>query len=747
MSYQQLTKKSLEKLPPHDLEAEQAILGALLLDVGRLPDVLSIMSSDDFYRPSHRKIFDAIQEIGDDLDLIALRNRLQQHQVLDDVGGPAYLAALVDVVPTAANIQAHAKFVREKSLARRLLQTSIDLATRAYDDTEAARLLIQDARDRFTSLWRMSQDDDWHFWNSNGVGAASGIESDRYLEFLKEEFGFYMIELNGVVLFVQNQKNILSENVWVKSTDKTIKDALKQYCQDQRRPDVWRLLVNKNKLFTPAMLTGLDTLPGDFYRDTHNTCSLFFQNGVIEITASRVLWKPYNEVNGYLWEDQISEHRYSGRYNRQYAQQIRTDLHAAMKSRQQTRVNVLRRILAAIQYHAKGDGHGRCSMDETMRILANMIDEACDAKKYAEQAQRKEAIARETEEIQILETLYNDWKDDRKSEYERFLELVSSEDIEEYTGKMIHVNNKHAFEYAVSYLIHGHNSKANMRAVVLADSNPSFVANGRRGKGVILQAMKHIRGKGIVVKEDGKAFDNKQFKFQLVRPNTRLLILDDVPEAFDFTMLFSAITDVFVIESKGIARIAFEFEDIPRIAITTNHPCYDEGVSSSDRSLLLPVADYFVKNGKTPFQVFGHMLFDDWDQEEWDRFFDYIIEITQRFLQRPDPSVVPEVDLSIFNANKLLLKVPEQMVNYLDALQIDKDYEHEQIKQDLTNLGLNFRTTNEFNRLLHTYCRLRGFKLKTNTKDGRYISNNIQYVCMQPTTPDMFDTKWKKPKL
>lgn len=744
MGYQTLTKHSLDKLPPHDLDAEQAILGALLLDVGKLPDVLRIISPEDFYRPSHRKIFEAIQDVGDDLDLIVLRNRLQQQRVLDDVGGAAYLAALADVVPTAANIVFHATLVREKSLTRTLLNNAVELATRAYDDTESARTMIQDARDRFTSLWRMSQDDDWHFWESNGVGAASGIESDRYLEFLIQEFGFYMIELNGVVLFVQNQKNILTENVWVKSTNKTIKDALKYYCQEQRRPDVWRLLVNKNKLFTPAMLTGLDTLPGDFYRDQQDTCSLFFQNGVIEITASRITWKPYTDVNGYLWEDQISEHAYSGRCNRQYEDRIRTELHAAMKARQKIRVNVLRLMLSALQHFRKD--YGTSGDPEFFNIVDVLIDNASEAMQYALQANRPDLIAQYDEELKILNEYY-DWKDQRRSEYQRFLELVSSEDIEDYNGKIIHVNNLHAFEYAVAYLIHGYNSKANMRAVVLADSNPSFVANGRRGKGVILQAMKYIKGKGIVVKEDGKAFDNKQFKFQLVRPNTRVLILDDVPENFDFTMLFSAITDVFVVESKGISRIAFEFEDIPRIAITTNHPCYDEGVSSSDRSLLLPVADYFVKNGKTPYQVFGHMLFDDWDRDEWDRFFDYIIEITQRFLQRPDPSVVPEVDLSIFNANKLLLRVPEPMVNYLDSLQIDKDYEHQALITELTTLGLNFRTTNEFNRLLHTYCRLRGYKLKTNTKDGRYISNNIQYVCIQPTTPDMFDVKWKKPKL
>jgi hypothetical protein len=298
----------------------------------------------------------------------------------------------------------------------------------------------------------------------------------------------------------------------------------------------------------------------------------------------------------------------------------------------------------------------------------------------------------------------------------------------------------------LAYLVHGFNHKANMRAVVLADSNPSFLSNGRRGKGVILQALKHIKGNGIVIKEDGKAFSNGQFKFQLVRPNTRILILDDVAEDFDFSWLYSAITDAFVVESKGFKRIAFDFDDTPRFVITTNHPCYDEGVSSSERAVLLPVADYFTANGKTPYQEFGHMLFDDWDMDEWNQFFDYIIEIIQRYLQRSDPSVIPVVDLTIFNANKLLLKVPEPMVTYLDGLQKDRDYERDEIVRDVEALGIKFRTSHEFSKLLHTYCRLRGYKLKSNTKDGRYISNGIQYIRLQPVTPDLFETPFEKPK-
>ena len=145
---EKLTKKSLEKLPPFDLEAEQAVLGAILLDNNAIYKALEIFDPTDFYRPSHRKIFEAmlrLNEREDVIDLLLLRDELDRQHELDDVGGPAYLASLVDVVPTAANIEFHARIVHEKSIARRLLNASIGIATRCYDDAEDVNRILEDA--------------------------------------------------------------------------------------------------------------------------------------------------------------------------------------------------------------------------------------------------------------------------------------------------------------------------------------------------------------------------------------------------------------------------------------------------------------------------------------------------------------------------------------------------------------------------------------------------------------------------
>jgi replicative DNA helicase len=150
-----LAKKSLEKLPPYNLEAEQAVLGAILLDNTAIHKALEIFDPEDFYRKSHQKIFQAMLDLldrGDAIDLLLLRDELDRRKELDEIGGPAYLAALVDQVPTAANIEFHAKIVHEKAIGRNLLNASIEIATRCYDDSEDVNVILEDAEQKIFAI-------------------------------------------------------------------------------------------------------------------------------------------------------------------------------------------------------------------------------------------------------------------------------------------------------------------------------------------------------------------------------------------------------------------------------------------------------------------------------------------------------------------------------------------------------------------------------------------------------------------
>jgi replicative DNA helicase len=127
---------SLHKVPPQNLEAEQSVLGGILLDNMALNTVLELLETDDFYSEAHRKIFSAIVELSnrnEPCDLITLSNILKNQKRIEKVGGTAYLASLVDNVPSAVNIAYYAKIIKEKSILRRLIGTATEILNKSYD--------------------------------------------------------------------------------------------------------------------------------------------------------------------------------------------------------------------------------------------------------------------------------------------------------------------------------------------------------------------------------------------------------------------------------------------------------------------------------------------------------------------------------------------------------------------------------------------------------------------------------------
>jgi len=132
------TEVSLQKLPPQNIEAEQMVLGAILIENDSLNKVIEILAADDFYKDTHRRIFAVMLdmfETGEAIDLVTLSDALRGKTGLDAVGGASYLATLVSLVPTAANIKYHARIVREKAVLRKLIHSATDIITQSYEDS------------------------------------------------------------------------------------------------------------------------------------------------------------------------------------------------------------------------------------------------------------------------------------------------------------------------------------------------------------------------------------------------------------------------------------------------------------------------------------------------------------------------------------------------------------------------------------------------------------------------------------
>ena len=129
----------LGKIPPHDIDAEQAILGSMLTDKDAVIAALEVLKEDSFYREDHKLIFSAITSLyskNEPIDVITVKAELSEMGVLDRVGGLEYLVELPERVPTTANVERYVKIVDEKAMLRRLISTANELIALGYDESE-----------------------------------------------------------------------------------------------------------------------------------------------------------------------------------------------------------------------------------------------------------------------------------------------------------------------------------------------------------------------------------------------------------------------------------------------------------------------------------------------------------------------------------------------------------------------------------------------------------------------------------
>jgi len=125
-----------DRTPPHNIEAEQAVIGAIFLEPEAFSAASELLRPDDFYRAGHQRIFQVMTTLsdrGEPIDLVTVTTLLSSNQVLDEVGGVSYLTDLASSVPTAANISHYSKIVEEKALLRRLIRTATDIVTTSFE--------------------------------------------------------------------------------------------------------------------------------------------------------------------------------------------------------------------------------------------------------------------------------------------------------------------------------------------------------------------------------------------------------------------------------------------------------------------------------------------------------------------------------------------------------------------------------------------------------------------------------------
>ncbi|SDX28768.1 primary replicative DNA helicase [Marininema mesophilum] len=144
-----------DRMPPHNQEAEQAVLGAVLIEPSVLATVTERIQPEDLYRQAHQRLLQVIMDLaeqGEPVDLVTLTSELSDRKLLDEVGGVSYLTELVQTVPTAANVEYYARIVEEKAVLRRLIRTATEIATSGYSGGEEISSVIDTAEKKILEI-------------------------------------------------------------------------------------------------------------------------------------------------------------------------------------------------------------------------------------------------------------------------------------------------------------------------------------------------------------------------------------------------------------------------------------------------------------------------------------------------------------------------------------------------------------------------------------------------------------------
>ena len=145
----------LRKIPPQQIEAEQSLLGGIMVDSLGLPSALEVLKGDEFYKESHRLIFTAIQDLferNEPVDILTVTNILEERKQLESVGGASYIAALTDAMPTSSNVAAYAKIINEKAVMRRLIQSANEIISFAYGGGKSSEEVLDSAEAAIFSI-------------------------------------------------------------------------------------------------------------------------------------------------------------------------------------------------------------------------------------------------------------------------------------------------------------------------------------------------------------------------------------------------------------------------------------------------------------------------------------------------------------------------------------------------------------------------------------------------------------------
>lgn len=278
---------------------------------------------------------------------------------------------------------------------------------------------------------------------------------------------------------------------------------------------------------------------------------------------------------------------------------------------------------------------------------------------------------------------------------------------------------------SIGYMLHSYKSRI-AKAIIAVDHKipeDRSEQNGGSGKSIVAESFKFMKSTTII---DGREFkEDYPFRFEMVGVDTKIVAMIDCKHSLDFGSFFVPITNDFTYNRRHTGYITIPFADAPKWWFDTNFVFKGEGASYRRRMHVIEFDDYFSEN-HTPFDEFKHYLFNDWDDNQWNQFYNFYLYCVQLYLHEG----LIDYPKSHYESRKLLVESPQEFIDFLDATDENGQYKtkrndwfskKELLKKwndEAKEFGLQPCAAHMLTKWMKKYCSARPFKLLKDKTNG-----------------------------
>lgn len=411
----------------------------------------------------------------------------------------------------------------------------------------------------------------------------------------------------------------IMDNIVCEVGKKDLVDEILNFVHEHENRNIYEaFLANITKFFNDDFLRTLPAKHIIFRKDKKDAMQIYYENCIVKVTGQSITTHPYTELNGYIWESQILQRKFT----------------------------------------------------------ITPVSETCDF-------------------AQFIFNISN--KEDKRA-----VTICT----------------------ALGFMLHNFKNPAFCPAIILNDEVISDNPEGGTGKGILIKAVEQFV---TTATEEGKTFSfDKNFVYQKVNSDTKLLFFQDVNKSFDFERLFSVLTDGISIEKKGRDAVYIPFTDSPKIAITTNYAMKGSGNSHERRRFEIEISQYYNKK-RNPLSEFGRMMFTEWDEPEMLQFDNYMIGCCQLYLKQ---GLVAQ-ELINLPEKRLMAETSHDFLEFMEDRELEKvskqDFYNQFVSEYPHYLKNRYFTKQLLTKWLRIYAQYNGYHLPE--KD--YIYQSVRYYTFE----------------